>query len=371
MNGIDPKPKRRKYRLTKKEAGLVENMAAAPGKSGNKESKDSPSAPKANSNPSFPAGPSVFGAPTYFPTTNPWQNEQNNKLDFIVEKLTKMERNQNTFLVRLGEIENKLVETNQKVVQIENSQSHLSNQFDDINSTTRMHKVDIQKLQGEVKTLSEQNVSLKQDNQKMKDDVIDLKCRSMRDNLLFFGIPESASMAFDPNSLSGTGAAGGMAAPGGNIAMEQSGTLEELENAEKSAEDPPAINSFAKVVQMGENCAEKVYEFCEKVLNIPNPKSKIQIDRAHRIGVRSPGKIRPIVAKFVLSEHKAFVKSALSKVNLKDPPYNGQFKVNDQFPPEVIERRKELIPKLLSERRKGNKATLVRDKLYVNNRFVE
>ncbi|MEW8546881.1 MAG: hypothetical protein AB2693_25480, partial [Candidatus Thiodiazotropha sp.] len=208
-------------------------------------------------------------------------------------------------------------------------------------------------------------------NQKMKDDVIDLKCRSMRDNLLFFGIPESASMAFDPNLLSTTEAACGVGTQRGATAMEQSGITVEPDNVEKSADNPPAINSFAKVVQMGENCADKVYEFCEKVLNIPNSKSKIQIDRAHRIGARSPGKIRPIVAKFVLSEHKALVKSALSKVNLKDPPYNGQFKVNDQFPPEVIERRRELIPKLLSERRKGNKATLVRDKLYVNNKFVE
>lgn len=126
-----------------------------------------------------------------------------------------------------------------------------------------MHKVDIQKLHGEVKPLSEQTISLKQDNQKMKYDVRGLKCQSMRDNLLFFGIPGSARMAFDPNSLTGTGATGGMGAPGSVTAMEQSGILEETENVERPADDPPAINSFAKVVQMGENCAEKVYNFCE------------------------------------------------------------------------------------------------------------
>ena len=65
------------------------------------------------------------------------------------------------------------------------------------------------------------------------------------------------------------------------------------------------------------------------------------------------------------------IKTALSKANLSAPPYNGAFKVNDQFPPEVITRRKELIPRLISERKKGNKATLVRDKLYVNNKQVE
>ena len=46
------------------------------------------------------------------------------------------------------------------------------------------------------------------------------------------------------------------------------------------------------------------------MLKIENPKDRIQIERAHRMGNRSAGKIRPIIAKFVLSGHKATVKSA-------------------------------------------------------------
>lgn len=107
------------------------------------------------------------------------------------------------------------------------------------------------------------------------------------------------------------------------------------------------------------------------MLKIDQPRLCIKIDRAHRIGARSVGKIRPIVVKFALSEHKSLVKAALSKVDLKQAPYNGMYRVNDQFPPEVNERRRDLIPRLISERRKGNKAVLVRDKLYVNNRLVE
>lgn len=129
--------------------------------------------------------------------------------------------------------------------------------------------------------------------------------------------------------------------------------------------------SFANVTKQGENCSELVYEFCEKLLKINDPKSKIQIERAHRIGIRKPDKIRPIVAKFVLSEHKDIVKSAASNVDLKVPPYNGAFRVTDQLPQEVLERRKELIPKMVSERNKGNRASLVRDKLYVNGKLVE
>ena len=366
MSGEDPNPKRRKYRSVSSKASKG-NMATS-GKGVIQENKDSPSVAKPTQpsvSTAFPTGPSIFGAPTYFPATNPWQNDQNTKLDFIMEKLTKIESNQNTFLVRLGDIENKLTQTNIKVVEIENSQSHLSHQFDDINSTTKLHKTDIQKLQGQVKSLTDENDSLKTENQKIKGDVTDLKCRSMRDNLLFFGIPEGVSK---PLGASAFGAMGGtFGAMGGAAPMEGLSSTEV--SAEKSGDAGPT--SFAKVVEAGENCAEKVFEFCEKVLQIENPKSKIQIDRAHRIGARSAGKIRPIVVKFVLSEHKALIKSALSKVNLNAPPYDGAYKVNDQFPPEVITRRKELIPKLISERKKGNTATLVRDKLYVNNKLVE
>ena len=111
-------------------------------------------------------------------------------------------------------------------------------------------------------------------------------------------------------------------------------------------------------------------EFVRTLQALKRATTGIKIDRAHRIGVRSAGKTRPIVAKFLMTEHKVAIKTALRNVDLKTA-YNGAFKVNDQFPPEVIQRRRELIPRLISERKKGNKATLVRDKLYVNNKFTE
>ena len=37
----------------------------------------------------------------------------------------------------------------------------------------------------------------------------------------------------------------------------------------------------------------------------------------------------------------------------------------------MIERRKELIPRIISERKKGNKTTLIRNKLYVNNKLTD
>ena len=364
MSSEDPNPKRRKCAAKTLKSKMA--MTSARGKSINKDKKDSPSpAPPST----FPVGSTVFGAPAYFPATNPWQNDQNSKLDFIVEKLTKIESNQNTFLVRLGDIENKLTQTNIKVSEIENSKTHMSDKFDDINSTTNTHTNDIQKIQGDVKKLTGENESLKLVNQKLKDDVTDLKCRSMRDNLLFFGIPEAVSKPFGGGGFGAMG--GGAGVMGGSTS--DAAPMDGLESVDstgaKSAAAAPT--SFAKVVETGEDCAEKVFEFCENVLKIENPKARIQIERAHRIGNRAAGKICPIVAKFVLSGHKAIVKSALSGVDLNAPPYNGTFKVNDQFPPEVISRRRELIPKLIEERKKGNKAKLVRDKPFVNNKLVE
>lgn len=125
--------------------------------------------------------------------------------------------------------------------------------------------------------------------------------------------------------------------------------------------------SFASVVSQGENCTAKIHEFCKNVLKIQNPESTIRVERAHRIGRRAIGKSRPIVVKFGGSRDKEFIKQAARAVDLKA----SNFRVVDQFPQEVLDKRKELIPKMLEERSKGKDAVLVRDKLYVNKQLVE
>ena len=342
--------------------------------SGNKDSPGGSMAPGASpaafqTVSSFPnpvSSAPLFGAPTYIPSsTNPWQNDYGNKLDTILSKLSKIELNQTAFLTRLDDMEGKIIETNKKVVEIENSQCHISEKYDDMNSKTKVNTSDIHKLQGEVINLTKSNDELSKSNKKIKDEVIDLKCRSMRDNMLFFGVPESQSPVY-----AGVGSA---SADNQAISMDASSSAPNGQPIPSTMFKPPdtSSTSFADGTKQGENCADLVYEFCESLLKIENPKSKIQIERAHRIGVRKPDKIRPILAKFVLSEHKDVVKSAAGKVDLRSPPYNGVYRVTDQLPPEVLAGRKELIPRLIDERGKGNKASLVRDKLYVNGKFVD
>ena len=50
---------------------------------------------------------------------------------------------------------------------------------------------------------------------------------------------------------------------------------------------------------------------------------------------------------------------------------NKNFAVYEQFPVEVVERRKNLVPILVDARQKGHNAVLREDKLYIDNkRFI-
>jgi len=112
-----------------------------------------------------------------------------------------------------------------------------------------------------------------------------------------------------------------------------------------------------------EDCTSKVLQFCNSVLNIQDTKANIRIDRSHRIGKYKSDKIRPIVVKFLDSDSKNIVKHSLKKANLKGTDFN----VSEQYPQEIRDRRKELIPVMIQARKDGKKAVLVRDKLYINN----
>jgi hypothetical protein len=59
-----------------------------------------------------------------------------------------------------------------------------------INSTTNSNKVSVEYLKADVSKVIVENVALKQRNETLGDDVIDMKCRSMKGSRLFFDISE-------------------------------------------------------------------------------------------------------------------------------------------------------------------------------------
>ncbi|MES9883265.1 MAG: hypothetical protein ABW185_20565 [Sedimenticola sp.] len=69
--------------------------------------------------------------------------------------------------------------------------------------------------------------------------------------------------------------------------------------------------------------------------------------------------------KLIRSDDKALIQSAVrAKGNLRGTTY----KVTEQYPKSVQEKRRQLIPIMLELRGKGRKAVLSRDKLIVDGR---
>ena len=95
-----------------------------------------------------------------------------------------------------------------KITDIETSQNFLSSNHDNIKKDVEVNKGNVTKVQVTLKNLADENKILKDSNQKLKtsndsmqEDIIDLKCRSMRDNMVFVGIPETFTMGSMGNAI--------------------------------------------------------------------------------------------------------------------------------------------------------------------------
>ncbi|XP_060605357.1 uncharacterized protein LOC132757881 [Ruditapes philippinarum] len=155
---------------------------------------------------------------------------------------------------------------------------------------------------------------LKSENSRLSDELVDLQSRSMRDNLMFYNFKELSSP-------------------------------EERKN---------------------EKCLELIYDFCENKLGMPDFRHNVKIDHAHRVGSFSSTKTRPIVAKFNFFQ---------DKLSVKQTAYSKQketgIKVGDQYPKIIQERRRKLIPHLVSAKEQNKNAVLAYDKLFINGqRFI-
>ncbi|KAL4221205.1 hypothetical protein ACF0H5_019469 [Mactra antiquata] len=335
--------------------------------------------PSNNASNSMPAnvGQSFILPPLYHPSS-PYFVKQTSPLSY----LTSTQANQNTSMVnndtmqgilqRLDSMDLKLNQLNKiqstvdkiterlnsmdsKINEIERSNTFLSEQYEELTACTDQNSKEISQLKTDLKSVKDENIKLKKANDECNDNIIDLKCRSMRDNLLFFGIPEGE--AFNPPPVTITH----------NHVTHESQSTPSIDPSQPLVMESQSTESTTLYGAHGgsiENCADKCIVFCENILGISDAKSKISIERAHRIGRIVPGKVRPIVTKLD-SQSKLMIKNALKIINLKNTVYN----VADPYPSEVKERRKELIPVMLDARRQGKKAVLVRDKLFINNQL--
>ena len=92
--------------------------------------------------------------------------------------------------------------------------------------------------------------------------------------------------------------------------------------------------------------------------------SEFKFQNVHRLGERKDGKERSIIARFTRYSDQERVRSIAAE-KLKAKP---QFSVYQQYPHEIYERRRKLIPKMKELKRKKHTVKLVYDKLIVDGR---
>ena len=209
-----------------------------------------------------------------------------------------------------------------RITEVERSCQMISNMYDDASKSNSEIHNNVSQLQTDHSSLNskvEENVSRFQDRcDTLKDELLELKARSMQSNLVFYGLAE---------------------APKGESDNTES-KLKDFLSHELDLEDPNIVDS-------------------------------IVFDRVHRLGrPRHDQNVnpRPIVAKFERYRERELIKEAGRTLNDKDVGY----KIREQFPPEIEARRKLLYPVMRSyQRDPKNRVALVRDKLYINNKLYQ
>ena len=219
-----------------------------------------------------------------------WALSLHNKLDKMMVDMDAMKTSLNTMSSEISMLKHKSEVSETRIYDIEGAQEDMRFENQVINK-----KVDT--LLGRVLRLeNKQRIDHEQ--------ILDVQCRSMRDNIIFTEIP-----------------------------------------GDERDETPDQVE-------------ERVYEYISSKCGIENPKQHINIVRAHRMGIKSSYKPRTVVARFLTSKDKDKI--------MRQKKSNSNLKFFDQFPEEIRERRRQLAPVLVKARERNAKAKFAVDKLIIN-----
>lgn len=169
--------------------------------------------------------------------------------------------------------------------------------------------------------VNEKVTNIEKERDILRDEVIYLQSQSMRNNLMFGNIPEA--------------------------------DLQEVSETATSAVLP-------------ENTEQVLRDFLVAKMKIASTLvEKMQFERVHRVGPKQQGsRGRKIVAKFSLFKEREFVRKQSKALK------GTNFFVQEQFPKEVNDKRRRLLPQMKEARKAGKPAWLAYDTLYVDGKPV-
>ncbi|CAL9685162.1 unnamed protein product [Knipowitschia caucasica] len=169
-------------------------------------------------------------------------------------------------------------------------------------------KEDNASLRLEVNCLKQLTTKFQNDNTTFAENILDIQCRSMRDNIILHGIPE--------------------------------------ENKE--------------TYQISEQLVKK---FMKEQLNMDQRVVQdIQVARAHRVGKPrgASERPRPIVTKLVAPKDKSTIMARGQELK------GSTFSMTDQFPQEIMKRRRLLYPVMAEAKKNNKRVRLMVDKLIID-----
>ncbi len=192
-------------------------------------------------------------------------------------------------LAKLDEIDHRVKSIESDLKDMKKSIEFVHGEVNDLKEENKIRK--------EKETLTDNRIDqLEELNATLKDRVIDLQARSMRDNLIFYNISEKKD----------------------------------------------------------ENVKEIIHDMLEKQLGLEKAKENIKIDHAHRLGknIRS-SKPRAIVCKFNYYPDKEQILANARKLK------GTGIAVSEQFPDEIMKVRKRLYPVLKKAKQEGRRVKMV------------
>ena len=116
-----------------------------------------------------------------------------------------------------------------------------------------------------------------------------------------------------------------------------------------------------------QNTFSVMHNFLKEELNLENAEN-IEFQRAHRIGKKKPGETRPVIVRFLKFPEREMVFRRARELEGET-----DVKVYSDLPKEISERRKKQWPRLKKAREEGKIAFFSKpepDKLFIDGRFV-
>lgn len=172
-----------------------------------------------------------------------WATEIMNDMKQIklsLAKFDQIEKTVNSINAKVSDLEQKVTSMETKVNTVERSCEFMSSENDDRKAELNRAKSDLATLKGKCDNLESDAKAYMDKSAKLETKLTDLESRSMRDNLLFYGVPEQGAT---------------------------------------------------------ENCENIIKIICAEKLELHEAHNMV-FDRVHRVGSANGNKPRPIVAKF-------------------------------------------------------------------------